>query len=123
MTKDKAVHAFLNGFGLEAYPTSSVPDDVVFPYATYTPVFGGWGSKPSNIEVNLWYYTTSEAVPNAKVQEIEKTLGIGGVQIPCDEGVVWFKKGEPWWTNLKDENDPTIKRRYLNITAEYMTMT
>ena len=122
MTKDKAVHAFFNGFGVIAYPASNVPEDVVFPYATYEWVTGAWDSEPVGMVLNLWYYTTSEAVPNAKVQEIEKTIGIGGVMVVCDEGVIWFKKGSPWCQNLKDENDPTIKRRYLNITAEYMTL-
>lgn len=35
MTKNEAIYRFFSGFGLEAYPTSSVPEDVIFPYLTY----------------------------------------------------------------------------------------
>ena len=72
--------------------------------------------------VNLWYYTTSESEPNAKAREISKALGLGGVQIPCDDGSIWLTRGSPWCQSLTDANDEQIKRRYLNITASYNTI-
>lgn len=122
MTKDKAMHSFFSGFGLDAYTTSSVPEEVLFPYLTYELVTGAWDSGPVALTVNLWYYTESEAKPNAKVAEIAEKIGLGGINIPCDEGIIYITKGSPWCQNLRDDTDPTIKRRYLNITAEYLTL-
>ncbi len=126
MTKDKALHRFFSGFGIDAYPSTSVVNengepDVILPYLTYTPVFGAWGGEPVSLTVNLWYRTESEAIPNAKAQELSERIGLGGVVIPCDGGYIWLKRGSPWCQSLTDETDQNIKRRYLNVTAEYLT--
>ena len=78
MTKDKALHAWFSQF-LTAYPASSVPDDAVFPWLTYELITGAWDSGEIGLTVNLWYYTTQEAEPNAKAQEISDAIGLGGV--------------------------------------------
>ena len=74
-----------------------------------------------SLTVNLWYRTESEAIPNAKAQELSDAIGMGGKVIPCDEGYIWLKRGSPWCKNLADEVDSAIKRRYINMTAEYLT--
>lgn len=121
MTKDVALQSFMEGFGLSAYPSSSVPEDTVFPWLTYTPIFGAWEDGETNIEVNLWYRTESERIPNAKAQEISQAIGMGGVKLKCDEGIIWLKRGLPFVQSLSDETDDMIKRRYINISAEYLT--
>ena len=123
MTKDEALYRFFSGFGIPAYPDTAVLNengepDVVLPYLTYTPVFDAWGGEPVSLTVNLWYRTESEAVPNAKARELSEAIGYGGVRLRCDEGL---KRGAPWCQNLSDETDLAIKRRYINVTAEYMT--
>lgn len=120
MTKDKALHAWFGQF-LPAYPTSNVPEDVTFPYLTYELVTGAFDGGEIGLTVNLWYYTESEAVPNKKAQEIAETIGNGGTTIPCDGGLIWIKRGTPWCQNVVEESNPNIKRRYLNITVEYLT--
>lgn len=126
MTKDKALYAFFSGFDIPAYPANAVLNengepDVILPYLTYTPVFDSWGGEPVSLTVNLWDWTESEAIPNAKAQELSDAIGMGGKVIPCDEGYIWLKRGSPWCQNLADEVDPAIKRRYINVTAEYLT--
>lgn len=126
MTKDVALHQFFSSFGIDAYPSTSVlnengEEDVKFPYLTYTPVFDAWGGEPVSLTVNLWFHTTSEAIPNAKAQELSEAIGRGGVRLKCDNGYIWLKRGTPWCQSLKDEVDSSIKRRYINITAEYQT--
>lgn len=121
MTKDVALHAFFSGF-MPAYPSTAVPEDVTFPYLTYDAVFDSLEGGDVSLTVNLWYYTESEAIPNAKAQEISKAIGYGGTTISCDGGYIWLKRGSPWCQSLRDETDPDIKRRYLNITAEYLTL-
>ena len=121
MTKDKALHAWFYQF-LPAYPTSNVPEDAVFPWLTYELITGSWDSGEIALTVNLWYYTESEAIPNSKAQELSDAIGYGGVTIPCDGGFIWLKRGSPWCQNVQDDTDPNIKRRYINVTAEYMTL-
>lgn len=121
MTKGEALYQFFNRF-LPAYPTSNVPYDVVFPYLTYEATVDAWDGGEVGLTVNLWYYTESEAIPNAKVQEISESIGMGGTTISCDGGFIWVKRGSPFAQPLTDDTAPGIKRRYLNITAEYLTL-
>lgn len=121
MTKSQALQTFFSSFGLTAYTSTSVPDDVIFPYLTYDLITGAWGDEQAAITVNLWFYTESEAIPNAKAEEISKKIGLGGITIPCDDGIIWIKRGSPWCQSLTDETNKTIKRRYINITVEYLT--
>ncbi len=121
MTKDKALHAWFQSFGVPFYPASSVPNDVLFPYGTYELITSAWDEGEVGLTVNLWYYTESEAIPNTKAQEISNAIGMGGTLVPCDGGAIWIKRGSPWCQNLRDDSAPNIKRRYLNITAEYLT--
>ena len=120
MTKEAALQAFFEQF-LPSYAASSVPEDVVFPYLTYELITGAWEEGEVGLTVNLWYYTTSEAAPNAKVREISSAIGMSGTLVPCDDGAIWFKRGSPWAQSMTDSTDTRIKRRYLNVTAEYMT--
>lgn len=125
-TKTAALYQFFNQF-ITAYPFTSVPqnekgqEDVIFPYATYEVVTDNFDGGEVSITLNLWYYTTSEAIPDAKAQEISEAIGSGGVVLPCDKGYIWIKRGNPWCQNLSDDAAPGIKRRYINITAEYLT--
>ena len=96
MTPEAAVYTFLSSFGIPAYAASSVPDQATFPYLTYDLVLGEWGQPEVNMPVNVWYRTDSEALPNAKVREISQAIGMGGVTLPCDGGMLWVKKGSPW---------------------------
>ena len=120
MTKDKALHAWFSQF-LPAFPTSNVPEDATFPWLTYELITGSWESGEIALTVNLWYYTESEAIPNAKAQEISDAIGMGGAFVPYDGGAIWIKRGSPWCQNIVDESDKNIKRRYLNITVEYLS--
>ena len=121
MTKGAALQQFFEGF-LPAYATNAVPDDVVFPYLTYSAVFDAFDGQPVSLTVNLWYYTTSEALPNAKAQEISDALGSGGATLPIDGGYIWLMRGSPFCQSLADEADSQIKRRYINITAKYFCL-
>lgn len=121
MTKGATLQQFFEGF-LPAYATNAVPDDVVFPYLTYSAVFDAFDGQPVSLTVNLWYYTTSEALPNAKAQEISDALGSGGVTLPIDGGYIWLMRGSPFCQSLADEADSLIKRRYINVTAEFLCL-
>ena len=121
MTPEAAVYTFLSSFGIPAYAASSVPDQATFPYLTYDLVLGEWGQPEVNMPVNVWYRTDSEALPNAKVREISQAIGMGGVTLPCDGGMLWVKKGSPWAQAVTVEGeDEKVKRRYVNINIEFL---
>ena len=120
MTKNKALYAWFNEF-MPFYRSSAVPDDVVMPYGTSEYIDSAFDLGEVGLTVNLWFRTESEAIPDEKAQELSKRIGYGGVTIPCDEGYIWLKRGSPFCQSLTYENDPAIKRRYINITAEYLT--
>lgn len=128
MTPEAAIYQFLSGFGIPAYASSSVPDQSSpewqgFPYLTYDLVIGEWMEAEVNMPVNLWYRTASEATPNAKVREFSQAIGLGGVTIPCDGGMLWVKKGSPWAQAMTVEGeDEMVKRRYININIEFLTI-
>lgn len=128
MTPEAAIYQFLSGFGMPAYASTSVPDQTSsqwqgFPYITYDITIGQWMHGEVNMTANVWYRTSSEAEPNAKVREIGEAIGLGGVTIPCDGGMLWLKKGSPWAQAMHVEGEDTaVKRRYLNISIEFLNI-
>lgn len=120
MTKAAAIYQFWSGFGLTAYEENTVPHDAVFPYITYQLVTDSFGLE-IQITASLWYRSESWTAINAKAEEISQTISRGGKIIPCDGGAIWMKRGQPFAQNMGDESDDLIKRKYLNITAEFMT--
>ena len=122
MTKEQALYKFFNQFGIVGHRNTSVPDDVVFPYLTYDTPISSFDEDPVSITLNLYFYTDSEAIPDAKAEEIRQAIGMGGVLLNCDGGAIWLKWGVPWCQSLVDETNRNIKRRYINITAEYLIL-
>lgn len=122
MTKEQALYGFFNSFGITGHRNTMVPDDVVFPYLTFDTPISSFEEDPVSITLNLYFYTDSEAVPDAKAEEIRKAIGPGGKLLRCDGGMIWLKWGSPWCQSLVDDTNPNIKRRYINITAEYLTI-
>ena len=123
VTPEAAIYQWMSSFGIPAYAATSTPSDAEFPYITYDLVLGEWGGTEVNMPVNVWYRGESEAAPNAKVRQIGRALGIGGVTLPCDGGIVWLKKGSPWAQAVRVEGeDEKVKRRYVNVNVEYLAL-
>lgn len=118
MTIGKALNTFFSGFGIPAYPETAVPDDAKMPYITYPLIIAGFELMPVDMGVDVWYRTESEAVPTAKALEIVESIKGGGV-LDVDGGFIWLKaNGSPLVRAVPDD-DNSIKRRALNITAEF----
>lgn len=118
MTKEEALYRFWNSYG-NAYPVTAVPEKITAPYITYEVSIGNMGEEvPTTVQ--LWYHTDSEAVPNAKAQQIYDDLQDGGLSIPHDKGVIWVKTGSPYSVAVNGQDDNTIKVRQLNITYEFL---
>lgn len=120
MTKAAAIYQFWSGFGLTAYEENTVPTDASFPYVTYRLVTGSFGGEVA-ATASLWYRGESWTAINAKTEEISQKISRGGKIISCDGGAIWLKRGQPFAQSMGDESDDLIKRKYLNITAEFMT--
>ena len=120
MTKAAAIYQFWNSFGLTAYEENTVPDDAAFPYITYQLVTDSF-DREIPLTASIWYRSESWAGINAKTDEISQKISRGGKIIPCDGGAIWLKRGQPFAQSMGDESDDLIKRKYLNITAEFMT--
>lgn len=120
MTKSAAIFQFWNSFGLTAYEENTVPTDAAFPYITYQLVTDSF-YREVPVTASLWYRSESWTGINAKTEEISQTISRGGKIISCDGGAIWLKRGQPFAQNMGDESDDLIKRKYLNITAEFLT--
>ena len=120
MTKAAAIYQFWNSFGLTAYEENTVPNDAAFPYITYQLVTDSF-DREVPVTASLWYRSESWTAINAKTEEISQKISRGGKIISCDGGAIWMKRGQPFAQNMGDESDDLIKRKYLNITAEFMT--
>lgn len=120
MTPAAAVYDFMAGFGIPAYPAASVPDGAGFPYITFEPAVDDfWGGEVA-LPMDIWYRGDSEAEPNAKAREVSKALA-GCKCIPCEDGGVILKKGSPFCQGMGDAADGKVKRRHINLTAEFIT--
>jgi hypothetical protein len=120
MTKAAAIYQFWSGFGLTAYEENTVPEDAAFPYITYQLVTDSFDREVA-ATASLWYRGESWTAINAKTEEISAHIGLGGKIIKCDGGRIWIKRGQPFAQNMGDESDDLIKRKYLNLTVEYLT--
>ena len=120
MTKAAAIYQFWSSFGLTAYEENTVPTDAAFPYVTYQLVTDSFEREVA-ATASLWYRGESWTAINAKTEEISQKISRGGKIISCDGGAIWLKRGQPFAQSMGDESDGLIKRKYLNITAEFMT--
>lgn len=120
MTKAAAIYNFWNSFDIPAYEENSVPEDAKFPYITYQLVTDSLGNDVQ-LAASIWYRGSSWVEVNAKAEEISQTIGRCGVFLNCDGGKIWLKRGTPFAQNMGDDTDNLIKRKYLNITAEFLT--
>lgn len=128
MTKEQALYDFWNSFGIQVLEENSVPTDKKgkpkFPYITYQVVIDSFDNQVQ-LTASLWDRDKngySALLENSKkIEEISKAIGRGGVFLDCDGGKIWLKRGTPFAQNMGDDTDNLIKRKYLNITAEFLT--
>lgn len=124
MTKNAVIHDFFQGFGLDAYPSTSVPtsgdEKPQFPYLTYA-VSTDYGVERLGVTASVWYRSESWTALNAKVDEISQAIG-SGVTLECDEGGIVVRKGSPWAQPLGDDSDNMVKRKILTFEFLFATV-
>ena len=121
MSKASALYSWFSGFGIDAYEESNVKAGTKPPFLTYTYTIGDFDSGEVPIIVNLFYMTESNVTIEAKAEQIYDAIGRGGVMIPVSNGAIWLKRGSPFCQAIAEPSDANIRRRYINITAEFRT--
>ena len=116
MTWEEALYNFFSGFGLDAFAENAVPEKTRFPWLTYSVSRGSFDTTTSNT-VHLHHYTESEAVPNAKADEI--CNAVNGAIIPYDKGKMLLFTGSPEWFSAEDGNDRYHKHRLINVMIHW----
>lgn len=119
MNKYQALHSFWNGFGIPGYEENTIPKDAKLPYITYEIVTNSLGDNSTAMTARVWDKSNSWTYLNSKVEEIATALN--GTRLVCDEGYIVLYRGEPFSNNITDAEDQTIKGKYLNITADFIT--
>lgn len=123
LDKQQALHQFWSGFKLKAYDENTVPDNALSAngnkYLTYN-VSTAALDEPTPIYANLWYKSTAWDEISQKANEISEAISRGGVVIPVDGGYIWICRGVPFAQRMADD-DPQIRRIYLNCMAEYLS--
>ena len=117
MTSAAALDKFFNEI-MTAYPSTAVPSDATYPYMTYENASDYFDNSLS-ITVQMFFRTESEAIPNAKAEELKKATGRGGTYIEYTGGAIFVAPGSPFCMAMCDE-DNSYKRRIFNLEIEYM---
>jgi hypothetical protein len=123
MDKEQALHKFWSSFGLTAYDENTVPDDALTinkgKYLTYN-VAAASLDEPTPLYANLWYKSSSWAEITAKANEIAGKISLVGSFTDYDGGTLWITRGRPFSQRMPDDDD-TIRRIYVNVTAEFIS--
>ena len=123
MDKEQALHQFWSSFGLTAYDENTVPDNALTTnggkYLTYNVATGAL-NEIVPLYANLWYKSSSWAEITTKANELSEAIGRRGAIVPFDGGKIWICRGNQFSQRMPDEDD-TIRRIYINVTAEYMS--
>lgn len=116
MNKWQAIQRFWSSFGIPAYDESSVPEDAVLPYITYSASVGDF-EQPVTLTASVWYQSTSWTAISQKVDQIENGVTPHRI-IRIEDGYVFLCKGTPFAQRMSD-NDDRIRRVYIVLQAEY----
>ncbi len=121
MTKAGAIYSFWSQF-LPAYEENTVPTDAKYPYLTYNLVTDSFTNESVSMSVSLYYFSESWKEINTKTEEISKAIGYGGVFLETENGgSIWLKRGQPFAQNMSDERSDQIRRKLINVEADYLT--
>lgn len=118
--KFQALHSFWSSFGIPAYESTTVPEDIGDFYITYESTIDSL-DRAVPLSASIWKRNTmSWDEISQKAEEISDAL-IQVKVIPMDIGYLYVTRGTPFAQRMSDEDDAT-RRIYLNIMAEYLSL-
>ena len=129
MDKEQALDMFWNSFGIPAFDEASVPDEVWseeqqkmvpldMPYITYSVATGSLDDVIS-LTASLWYRSTSWKEITQKKNNIAEYIGVGGRNIPIDDGYMYIYRGSTFAQRIL--NNELTKQYYLQVQIEFLT--
>ena len=109
----EALYSFWSSFGLPAYTTTTVPDEINVPYITYSLVESE-SLEPATHYAQIFYRSTSNVELMEKVDAIKAAIGTG-IRIQCEGGFVVLRPSTPYVQVVTDE---VPENRYAYITLQ-----
>jgi formylmethanofuran dehydrogenase subunit A len=120
MDKEQAIQNFWSQFGIPAYDENSVPDDLRYPFITYS-VSTDMLDDVVSLYGNIFYRSPSWKDITKKKEQIAEYIGAGGVAVKIDTGYVYFCQGTPFAQRMSEPGDDMVKRYYIQLQAEFLT--
>lgn len=127
MTKTEALFKFWSSFGYPVYNEQSVPtgeNAPAYPYITYQVVTDSFGEAVP-MTASIWDLMrdgySANSANDQKAEEISRYIGRGGKVLPIDGGAIWITRGSSFAQSMGDPENDAIRRKVLNITAEYIS--
>lgn len=112
-----ALKTYFGSFGIPAYTTESVPDNVELPYLTYPLNIPEWNDKNS-FYAQVWYRSKSNAAVLAKADEILQDIGAGKI-LPAGTGYIAIWPETPAIQLMVDGDN---RSAYLNLSINAYQM-
>ena len=106
-----ALKTFFSGFGLEAYQTGSVPEDVELPYITYSLSVPEWNQKATGY-AQVWDRTKSNDGIIRKADQITQAIG-ESLTISLDGGYLVIRPESPLIQIMVDGD---TRAAYINFS-------
>ena len=121
MDKYEALYKFYSSFGIPAYEENSVDDKAKMPYLTYEVITASFDADSVAISCQLYFKSKDLTEIDRLAEKISAALS-GGVCLKCDNGYIALYKGTPFAQN-RPTGDKSVKCKYLNISADFITQT
>ena len=113
----KALKEFVGGFGLPAYTTQTVPDDVTAPYLTYPLTEPEWSEK-ATFYIQGWFKTKSNAALAEVADRIISEIGTG-ITISTESGYLVIYPETPLVQMMVDGD---YRSFYINLSINAYQM-
>ena len=117
--ESQALYNFWSDFSLPAYDIYSVPDSASLPYITYSTAEGDV-RHVLNLYGVVWYDSKSWSEVERKAAEINRRIGMDGVDIPFDGGTLHIARGTPPRQRYS-QSSTDVKGIIINIQIKFVT--
>ena len=105
--------AFFSGFGLPAYTTANVPEEVELPYIAYRLVEPEW-DKQADTYCQVYYPKNQLEALLTKADQIAAEIGVG-IQITMPDGYLMIYPSTPLQQHMSDKYTDSV---YMNLTIK-----
>ncbi len=112
----KVLYSFFNSI-MPSFLQGNVPDNTQFPYLTYSFSYVS-NLEETPIQIQIYSKSSSYRELNEKIDLIDNKIG-DGIIIPCNDGTLWIKKGDPFVQIIEGE-EKAIRQAYLLLNINIL---